>query len=371
MSLSRLRLRWAIGLGCPLLVALIGYGDYRQGYENSMLLFYLVPIALATWYDGIALGIVIAGLSVVADLVSDSMAGLPSVGIWNMASSLVYYVVFAVLLSRWHDLLNDMHRRVEERTADLQREIIARKALEQKIAEVTEHERRRLGRELHDGLCQHLTGTTLKAQTVVGQLQGREKLGLENARQVVRLVDRGIEIARDIARGLFSSELEGEGLVSALEVLAKTTCHEHHIDCRFDCSAGLTVPADKSTQLYWIAREAVSNALAHGNPRRIVIRLMRANDHIELSVEDDGTGMPSSDARQRGIGLQVMKQRADLAGGRFRTERSGYGGVAVRCILSVNSLWPAKGKLENSACLKGDDYSVVRDTIPENRFSLM
>jgi signal transduction histidine kinase len=337
MSLSRLRLRWAIRLGCPLLVALIGYGDYREGYENSMLLLYLAPIAIATWYNGITLGIFMAALCVGADLVSDSMAGLPRVGIWNVASSFLYFVVFAVLLSRWHNLLNEMHRRVEERTADLQREIVARKALEQKIAEVTEHERRRLGRELHDGLCQHLTGTTLKAQTVVAQLQGGEKLGLENARQVVRLVDRGIDIARNIARGLFSSELEGEGLISALAGLAKTTCHERHIDCRFDHSAGLTMSPDKSTQLYWIAREAVSNALTHGNPRRIEIRLMRASNDIELSVEDDGTGMPSSHAWRRGIGLQVMKQRADLAGGRLCTERSRRGGVAVRCVLSANS----------------------------------
>jgi len=138
MSLSRLRLRWAIGLGCPLLVALIGYGDYREGYENSMLLLYLAPIAIATWYNGITLGIFMAALCVGADLVSDSMAGLPRVGIWNVASSFLYFIVFAVLLSRWHNLLNEMHRRVEERTADLQREIVARKALEQKIAEVLE-----------------------------------------------------------------------------------------------------------------------------------------------------------------------------------------------------------------------------------------
>jgi signal transduction histidine kinase len=335
--LPPLRLRWAIGLVCPLLIVLVGYGDYLEGSENSMLLLYLVPIAIATWYDGIALGITMSALSVGADFVSDTMARLAQPGIWNVASSFLYYVVFAVLLSRWHSLLNDMHRRVEQRTADLQREIVARKALEQKIAEVTEHERRRLGRELHDGLCQHLTGTTLRAQTVVTQLQSGQKVTLENARKVVTLVDRGIEIARDIARGLFSSELEGEGLISALDGLAKTTCRERDVDCRFGYSAGLTMSPDKSTQLYWIAREAVNNALTHGKARHIVIRLTRENDHIELSIEDDGTGMPRPDARRRGIGLQVMEQRANLAGGRLRIERIDSGGVAIRCILSLNS----------------------------------
>jgi signal transduction histidine kinase len=337
MRLTPLQSRLAIALGCPLLVALVGYGDYREGYENSMLLLYLVPIALATWYDGLTLGIIMAALSVGADLISDVRAGVPSVGPWNVASSFLYYIVFAVLLSRWHDLLNDMHRRVEERTVDLQKEIVTRKRLEQEIAEISEHERRRLGQELHDSLCQHLTGTALKAQAVVAQLQDSDHLALENARKVVGLVDDGIDIARNIARGLFSSELEGEGLISALEVLAKTTFHERHIECRFNYTAGLTLSPDKATQLYWIAREAVTNAVTHGNPTRIDVRLTRVNDHIELSVEDDGPGIPGSDAQRNGIGLQVMKQRADLAGGHLRTERSNSGGAAIRCILSVNS----------------------------------
>ena len=338
MRFPRLRSRLTITLGCLLLVALIGYGDYRSGYENSMLLLYLIPIAVATWYNGITFGVVIAALSVVAFVISDMAAGIPSVGVWNIATSFLYYIVFLVLLSRCRHLLNDMHRRVEERTADLRREIVARKGLEHKIAEVAEDERRRLGRDLHDSLCQHLTGTALKAQTVVSQLQGSDNPALENARKVVSLVDRGIDIAREIARGLFSSELEGEGLICALDVLAKSTSHQHKIDCRFHHNGEVTMSPDKATQLYWIAREAVRNAVTHAHPTRIAIGLTRARDQIELFVEDDGTGIPSSNGPRNGIGLQVMTQRAELAGGRLSTERSDErGGTVVRCILSLNS----------------------------------
>jgi signal transduction histidine kinase len=336
MRLPRLRSRLTIALGCLLLVALIGYGDYREGYENSMLLLYLIPIAIATWYNGITLGVAIAALSVAAFVISDLAAGIPSVGVWNIATSFLYYIVFVVLLSRCRHLLNDMHRQVEEQTADLRREIAARKGLEHKIADVAEDERRRLGRELHDSLCQHLTGTALKAQTVVSQLQGSDNPALENARKVVSLVDRGIDIAREIARGLFSSELEGEGLICALDVLAKSTSHEHKIDCRFHHNGEVTIPPEKATQLYWIAREAVRNAVTHAHPTRIAIGLTRARDQIELFVEDDGTGIPSSDGTRNGIGLIVMTQRAELAGGRLSTERSDFGGAAVRCILSLN-----------------------------------
>ncbi|MEP7016368.1 MAG: histidine kinase [Verrucomicrobiota bacterium] len=334
MRTLRLRSRLIIALGCLMLVALIGYGDYREGYENSMLLLYLVPIAVATWYDGVIVGVIIAALCVAVAVLSDVKASIPTPGIWNVASSFLYYVVFAVLLSRWHNLLNNMHRRVEERTVDLQREIVARKALERQIAQVTEHERRRLGRELHDSLCQHLTGTALKAQTVVTQLGGSDNPAIENARRVVSLVDRGIDIARDIARGLFSSELEGEGLIEALDVLAKTTSHERQIECRFHHTAQVTMPATKATQLYWIAREAVTNAVTHANPTRIEIGLTRAGDDIELLVEDNGTGMAHSGNGRNGIGLQVMMQRAELAGGSLSTGRSDYGGAAVRCVVS-------------------------------------
>jgi signal transduction histidine kinase len=331
MRFPRLRSRLTIALGCMLLVALVGYGDYLSGYENSMLLLYLIPIAIATWYNGITLGVVIAALSVAAFVISDDAAGIPSVGAWNIVTTFLYYILFLVLLSRCRHLLNDMHRRVEERTADLRREIVARKGLERKIADVAEDERRRLGRELHDSLCQHLTGTALKAQTVVSQLQGSDNPALDNARKVVSLVDRGIDIAREIARGLFSSELEGEGLICALDV-------QHKIDCRFHHNGEVTMPPDKATQLYWIAREAVRNAVTHAHPTRIAIGLARARDKIELFVEDDGIGIPRSDGTRNGIGLQVMTQRAELAGGRLSTERSDErGGTVVRCILPLNS----------------------------------
>jgi signal transduction histidine kinase len=157
-------------------------------------------------------------------------------------------------------------------------------------------------------------------------------------RDIVTLVDRGIEIARNIARGLFSSELEGEGLISALEGLAETTSREHQIECSFQHSRELTISPEKATQLYWIAREAVTNALRHADPKRIQIRLNRADHGIELRVDDDGSGIAHSGGEGNGIGLQVMRQRAELAGGSLSTTHGDERGTAVRCVISVDSL---------------------------------
>jgi two-component system nitrate/nitrite sensor histidine kinase NarX len=120
-------------------------------------------------------------------------------------------------------------------------------------------------------------------------------------------------------------------------VLAKATSHEHKIDCRFQPNGEVTMSPDKATQLYWIAREAVRNAVTHAQATQIVIGLTRANGHVELIVEDDGTGIPKSEGVRNGIGLLVMTQRAELAGGLLRTERSDSGGTAVRCIISPDT----------------------------------
>ena len=302
-----------------------------------MLLLYLVPIGLATWYNGPTAGVAMAVLSVSTDLISDADERGPVPGWWGVASSCLYFLVFIFLLSRCHSLLNNMQRRVEERTADLQREIVARKGLERKIAEAGDHERRRLGRELHDNLCQHLTGTALQAQMLVTELEPRDNQALATARKVVSLVNDAIHIARDTARGLFSSELEGEGLICALEVLAKTTSVQYGIECHFDHNVEATISLERGTQLYWIAREAVNNAVTHAKPTCITIRLSGSGGNVELSVEDDGSGILTPGTNLDGIGLQVMAQRAELAGGHLAIERSGYGGAAVRCNLSLNA----------------------------------
>lgn len=337
MRFSNARWRFAIALCCPLLIALISYGDYLEGDENSMLLLYLIPIALATWYNGMTTGVAMAVLSVVADLFSDARAKVPMPGWWGVASSCLYFLVFIFLLSRCHGLLENMQRRVEKRTADLEREIVARKGLERKIAEAGDHERRRLGRELHDSLCQHLTGTALQAQMVVTELQVRNDPTLATAQRVVSLVNEGTHIARDIARGLFSLELEGDGLTYALDALAKTTSAQYGIDCSFDHDVEARMSLERGTQLYWIAREAVSNAVTHAKPTCIAIRLSGSGGNVELSVEDDGSGILTPDVSSNGIGLQVMAQRAELAGGHLAVERSVYGGAAIRCNLSLNA----------------------------------
>ena len=320
--------RSLIIVSCLLLVAFIGWLDYVTGFESSLLIFYLAPIAIGTWFLGIWFGIATAIFCVTATIVSDLAAGLSGVAIWNCVSAFVAYLVFIFLLRRWHSLLREMHLRVKERTADLQRELTRRQQLEKEIAEVAEAERNRVGRELHDSLGQHLTGTGLLAETIANQLEKESNTIQPIARKVVRLIDQGIELTREIARGLYSSELDGDGLFSALESLSRSVAN-NQVKCEFEHSGKPPGSKELATQVYWVAREAVTNALKHGQPQHVWIHLQTTDDCLRLKIEDDGRGLSQSTMKD-GIGLRVMAQRAEIAGGTLRVEKVAHGTV-VHC----------------------------------------
>ena len=314
--------------GCLVLVAFIGWLDYITGFENSLLIFYLAPIAIGAWFLGFWFGVCIAVSCVVATVLADLAGGVPRVLVWNCATAFVAYVIFTFLLRRWHSLLSEMHLRVRERTADLQRELARRQQLEKEIAMVAEEERTRVGRELHDSLGSHLTGTGLLAETIAKQLEKEKSASRVTARKVVKLIDQGIELTREIARGLYSSELDGDGLFSALEALSRSATGPR-VKCEFEHFGKPPQSKELATELYWVAREAVTNALKHADPRNVRIQLETTANYLRLKVEDDGCGL-RQDKMRNGIGLKVMAKRAELAGGTLRVEEAAKGTV-VHC----------------------------------------
>ena len=325
--------RSLIIFSCFFLVAFIGWLDHVTGFENSLLIFYLAPIAIGAWFIGFWFGIAIAVSCVIATIWADITGGMVRIVVWNCVTAFVAYLIFVFLLRRWHSLLSEMHLRVKERTADLQRELARRQQLEKEIAVVAEEERNRVGRELHDSLGQHLTGTGLLAETIANQLEKENSGSRTTARKVVKLIDQGIELTREIARGLYSSELDGDGLYSALESLCRSA-NNGRVRCKFEHTGKPPRSKELATQLYWVAREAVNNALKHAEPRNVRIQLQTTDDYLRLKVEDDGRGL-RQDAMRDGIGLKVMAKRAELAGGTLRVEEAAPGTV-VHCEIPLS-----------------------------------
>src|SRR5262245_19940293 len=113
-----------------LLVGIIGYIDYLTGYERSLMLFYLLPISLATWFGSATFGLVIVTVSVTVWKLTDVAAGIPAVGFWNAGMAFFSYALFAGVLSRLRTLVLDLDRLVRDRTLALRREVAERQRLD-------------------------------------------------------------------------------------------------------------------------------------------------------------------------------------------------------------------------------------------------
>jgi signal transduction histidine kinase len=145
-----------------------------------------------------------------------------------------------------------------------------RQRLEEEILQVSEREQRRIGHDLHDGLCQHLTATALAGQVLRERLDSKFLPEASDARKVVELVEDGIDLARNLARGLYPVEMDAEGLMAAFHELASNITKGSKVLCVFEYDSPVLIHDDAvASHLYRIAQEAVRNALSHAKPKRI------------------------------------------------------------------------------------------------------
>ena len=127
-----------------------------------------------------------------------------------------------------------------------------------------------------------------------------------------------------------------DGLTTALASLAETTSRDGVLRCVFEQPEPVRVAEEAvAGHLYRIAQEAVNNALKHASPSEIRIGLERRNGFLQLEIEDNGEGFDESAARQRGIGLRVMRYRAQLIGGALEISSAPAGGARISCRVKV------------------------------------
>src|SRR6266513_1735907 len=330
--------RTALVVTCLCIVGIVGYIDYLTGYERPLLLFYLVPISLATWFGSLQIGLGMAVVSVAASMLSDLAAGIPTLGFWNAGMAFASYALFAGVLGKLRTLIGELDRRVQERTAALQREMAERRRLDQEIAQVADRERRRLGQDLHDSLGQHLTGTALAAQVLKEKLAAKSAPEVTEAGKLVNYVEEGIDLTRNLARGFFSPELEADGLTTALDGLAENISERFAINCIFH-GEGLIPMRDPAvaTQLYRIAQEAATNAAKHAAAEQIDIRISVDGSELILAIIDDGVGFPAKPSNSKGLGLRLMRHGAALIDAALSVQRNGGSGTVATCKLKIPS----------------------------------
>ena len=320
------------------IVAFVGSVDYLTGHDLSFSVFYLLGVALAVWFVGKGFGAFVSVLSVAVWLAGDLAAGAefssPLIPVWNGLILLTFYLVVVWLLARLRSFHHGLEEQVRDRTAQLTEEMAERERLERELLEISEREQRRIGQDLHDGLCQHLTGATLAGQVLQEKLAALNLSATADASKLVEIVQEGINLSRRLAKGLYPVELEADGLMLALEDYAATTSKLFKVCCRFECDLPVLIhdPATAG-HLYRIAQEAVGNAIKHGKARNILIRLEADETGNELSIADDGAGLPDPLPKERGMGLRIMAHRSAMIGGKFTVRRGDTGGTLVTCEL--------------------------------------
>jgi PAS domain S-box-containing protein len=215
-------------------------------------------------------------------------------------------------------------------------DITERKQLEAAILDISAREQRRIGQDLHDGLGQHLTGIAFMSKVQEHKLVEKGLPEAGDAAKIVNLVNEAINKTRELARGLLPVVSDAQGLMSALQQWAAEVEDLFAVNCRFQCLTPVLIHDDTvATHLYYVAREAVNNAIKHGRARQIIIRLAADQHQGELTIQDDGCGIGAVGPGNKGMGLHLMNYRARMVGGSLEVQRVATGGTVVTCLFPV------------------------------------
>ena len=236
-----------------------------------------------------------------------------------------------------------LEERVRERTRELdltnkelQAEIKRRKGLEGEILAISDREQQRLGQELHDGLCQHLTAVAFMTRSIALRLRHHRVVDAADIEKVAELVNRAAIDTRSLSRALHRVDVDAAGLIVALQDLVDREIWR--TPCRLEAKPSFRIDDDgAASHLYRIAREAVINANKHAQARQIVVRLERVRKEMVLRVTDDGIGFPKDFKPQQGLGFHIMNYRAQLMGGRLEIDSPQTGGTCLSCCLPVHA----------------------------------
>jgi signal transduction histidine kinase/ligand-binding sensor domain-containing protein len=231
---------------------------------------------------------------------------------------------------------HELEKQVQERTAELRREIDQRLQVEEALRKseaekaVTE-ERNRLARELHDSVTQSLYAVTLYADATARLLSsGQGETATDNLHKLRRTAKEALGEMRLLIFELRPPILEQEGLAAALQARLEAVEGRAGLKTEFRAEGEGRLPPDVEEGLYRITMEALNNALKHAQARSITVSLRLEPVAAVLEIADDGVGFDPATAGDRGgMGLRGMAERAEELGGRLTVESKPDSGTQI------------------------------------------
>jgi signal transduction histidine kinase len=208
-------------------------------------------------------------------------------------------------------------RRALNRVLD---ELVSERARIRRLASLAlkaqDEERLRVAHELNDSTAQTMAGVTMELSAAAREVNDHEL-----AARLLRIRDaaeRSTEEIRTLAQSVYPRVLKDLGIAAALERLARTTRDTSGVEAYVTIDKE-PVPANIAAVLYRVAQESLANAVRHGSPSMVQIRVFSDDSHVNLHVVDDGTGFDPAETLRNGLGTGIfsMRERVALAGGTF------------------------------------------------------
>jgi len=212
------------------------------------------------------------------------------------------------------------------------RDVTRRKELEQRLLHAREQVRRRLGRELHDGLCQELKALEMEAALLEDTCREGGSLAADRAAVIGDRLNKAVRSAHGIARGLLPVGMDARGFAPALGELVSELRRNHRVLIRADIQENVSPGnEEQALHLFRIAQEALGNALRHAQAVEIRLFWGLVDGQAVLKIQDDGVGMDVGAATcdPQGLGLNVMRSRAQALGGQLEVSSPSGEGVRV------------------------------------------
>jgi two-component system sensor histidine kinase UhpB len=214
------------------------------------------------------------------------------------------------------------------------------KQLARSVWRVQEDERRRLARDLHDGIGQQLTALKHRLDALALSIDGAGDPA-NPLHQALEICDSAIQETRALSRLLRPQILDDLGLEAALNWLARHSAESGGYEVEVDVGKLPAIDGDLSTLIFRVAQEALTNVVKHAQAKHVVIRLAQRQDEwLQFLIVDDGRGCDVDAAFAKAsdghsTGLASMRERVRLFGGRFTVVSRSDEGMQVRVLIPL------------------------------------
>ena len=232
-------------------------------------------------------------------------------------------------------------KELQQKNSDLQKQAEQLRELSWRLMHLQDEERRRVARELHDGVGQILAALGMNLGVLAGE---KNKLSAEAARcvdQNASFINQAISETRTLSHLLHPPFLDEVGLKSALREYVEGFAERSNIHVTLDLPSNLErLPREQELCVFRVVQECLTNIHRHSGSRTARVQLARVVDEIHLEVSDQGRGM-SPNVREKfqaggstGVGLRGMRERVRQMGGTLDVH-SGGKGTSVMAVLPI------------------------------------